>query len=396
MRKHFLFLNVGHFLDHLFILIYPTVVLALQDEWSFAYNDLLLYGLMGGFAVGAASIPMGWLGDRWSRHGMISVFFIGIGLASIATGFARSPIEIGIGVTFIGIFAAIYHPVGIAMVFSGAENAGRDLAVNGVWGNLGLAAAAMTAAGITELLGWSWAFILPGIVSVAIGVVYTLSYGRQPDPVIAKRKTAAITIGDQKLMIRIFCIIGIDVLLGGLVFHVTTIALPKIIEQDAAGIADRLTDVGMFAMVIFALASGAQLVIGNLIERYQARRILFCVVGLQAATLFIAPLVSDLLLIGVMFVLMFGVFGQIPINDWLVGHYSANEWRARFYALKYTLGLAVAAAAYWVISTMHAMYGNFDGLYLLLGGLMSVVALAVLMLPDNETERAAAEPQPAE
>ena len=182
MRKHFLFLNVGHFLDHLFILIYPTVVLALQDEWSFAYNDLLLYGMLGVFAFGAASIPMGWLGDRWSRHGMISVFFLGIGLASIATGFATSPVEIGIGVTFIGIFAAIYHPVGIAMVFSGAENAGRDLAVNGVWGNLGLAAAAMTAAAITEWFGWSWAFILPGIASVAIGIVYALTYQAAEKP----------------------------------------------------------------------------------------------------------------------------------------------------------------------------------------------------------------------
>ena len=396
MRKHFLFLNVGHFLDHLFILIDPTVVLALQDEWSFAYNDLLLYGMLGVFAFGAASIPMGWLGDRWSRHGMISVFFLGIGLASIATGFATSPIEIGIGVTFIGIFAAIYHPVGIAMVFSGAENAGRDLAVNGVWGNLGLAAAAMTAAAITEWFGWSWAFILPGIASVAIGIVYALTYGRQPDPVIAKRKTAAVAIGDQRLMARIFCAMGVAVLFGGLVFHVTTTALPKILEQDAAGITGRLLDVGMYAMFIFAFASGAQLVIGNLIERFQARRILFCVTGLQALMLFAAPVVSDLVLMVIMFGLMFGVFGQIPVNDWLVGHYSANEWRARFYALKYTLGLAVAAAAYWLISTLHAIYGDFDMLYVILGGVMSAVALTVLMLPDNETERAAAAPQPAE
>ena len=154
MRKHFMFLNIGHFLDHMFILIYPTVVLALQDEWSFAYDDLLIYGSLGVFAFGAASIPMGWLGDRWSRHGMMSVFFIGIGLSAIGAGFATTPFQIGMGMLAIGIFAAIYHPVGIAMVFSGAENAGRDLAVNGVWGNLGLAAAAVTAATITELIGW--------------------------------------------------------------------------------------------------------------------------------------------------------------------------------------------------------------------------------------------------
>ena len=94
-RLHFLLLNIGHFLDHLFTLIFATVAaLALHREWGLGYAELLKYATPGFFAFGVFALPAGWLADKWSREGMMSVFFIGIGLASIATAFARTPLEL--------------------------------------------------------------------------------------------------------------------------------------------------------------------------------------------------------------------------------------------------------------------------------------------------------------
>jgi hypothetical protein len=97
-RLNFLFLNIGHFLDHLFTLIFATVAaVALSREWTLSYGELLKYATPGFFAFGAFALPAGRLADKWSREGMMGVFFIGIGLASIATSFARTPFEIGLG-----------------------------------------------------------------------------------------------------------------------------------------------------------------------------------------------------------------------------------------------------------------------------------------------------------
>ncbi|HLB17050.1 MAG TPA: MFS transporter, partial [Burkholderiales bacterium] len=112
------FLNVGHFVDHLAMLIFPTAVLAIGVTWQRPYSELLPLALGGFIAFGAFSIPAGWFADHWSRSGMMKLFFFGIGAATIATGFARSPVELAIGLTAIGVFAAIYHPVGIAMLVS--------------------------------------------------------------------------------------------------------------------------------------------------------------------------------------------------------------------------------------------------------------------------------------
>src|SRR5690606_1604157 len=86
----------------------------------------------------------------------------------------RNEFEIACGLGLIGLFAAIYHPVGIPMVVTHARAVGHTLAVNGVFGNLGLAFAAVVTGALTEAIGWGAAFILPGIVSVAAGIAFAL------------------------------------------------------------------------------------------------------------------------------------------------------------------------------------------------------------------------------
>ena len=121
-RKHFLFLNVGHFLDHLFTLIFATAAaLVLTREWGLSYAELIPYATPGLIAFGVLSLPAGWLADRWSREGMMVVFFIGIGLASIATSAVQSPLQMAAGLFVVGTFAAIYHPVGLAMIARGGR-----------------------------------------------------------------------------------------------------------------------------------------------------------------------------------------------------------------------------------------------------------------------------------
>ena len=172
-RLNFFFLNVGHFLDHLFMLIFATVAaLRLTEEWGMSYAALIPYATPGFIAFGVCALPAGWLADKWSREGVMVVFFIGIGASSIATALANTPIEIALGLLAIGAFAAIYHPVGLAMVVHGREKTGVPLAVNGVFGNLGVAAAALITGYFIDTGGWRNAFILPGIVSIGLGIAY--------------------------------------------------------------------------------------------------------------------------------------------------------------------------------------------------------------------------------
>lgn len=68
------FVNLAHLVDHKFMLIFPTAVLAMEADFGRSYGELLALSLGGFIAFGAGSIPAGWLGDRWSRRHMLGVF----------------------------------------------------------------------------------------------------------------------------------------------------------------------------------------------------------------------------------------------------------------------------------------------------------------------------------
>ena len=87
-KHHALLLNLAHLIDHFFMLIFPTAVLAISLEWGMSFAQLLPLSLPAMAVFGLGALPAGWLADHWSRRGMMTVFFFGIGAASILSGLA--------------------------------------------------------------------------------------------------------------------------------------------------------------------------------------------------------------------------------------------------------------------------------------------------------------------
>ena len=283
----FLFLNIGHFLDHFFVLIFATVAaLRLTLEWNLSYAQLIPYATPGLIAFGVCAIPAGWLADKWSREGMMAVFFVGIGLSSMYTGMANSPLEIGIGLTLVGVFAAIYHPVGLAMVVQGRDKMGIPLAVNGVFGNMGVACAALVTGYFIDNVGWRSAFYLPGAISIVLGVLYMVFEGKissqHPDSGVTKPITQDAAPNSRGLLARVFGIVFFTTALGGMIFQSTTFALPKIFDERLGDLAISATEVGFYAFLVFSVAAFAQLLVGYLLDRYRLRIIFAWIAALQA------------------------------------------------------------------------------------------------------------------
>src|SRR5205814_6653481 len=173
------FVNAAHFIDHYSMLIFAAAVIVMGPALGMGYSELLPYATPGFVAFGAGSLLTGWLGDRWSRRHMMVIFFAGIGASMIAVGFAESPLQLGAALLSIGLFASIYHPVGTAMIVSYADRLGREMGLNGVWGNLGVASSALATGVIGQYLGWRFAFIVPGIVTGLIGLTFARTAGHE-------------------------------------------------------------------------------------------------------------------------------------------------------------------------------------------------------------------------
>src|SRR3982074_3303820 len=169
------FVNVAHFIDHYAMLIFAAAVIVMGPALGMAYSELLPYAPPGFVAFGAGSLLPGGLADCGSRRHMMVIFFAGIGISMIAVGLVQTPLQLGAALLSIGLFASIYHPVGTAMIVSYADRLGREMGLNGVFGNLGVASSALVTGVAGQFLGWRWAFILPGIVTILIGLVFARS-----------------------------------------------------------------------------------------------------------------------------------------------------------------------------------------------------------------------------
>ncbi len=386
-KRNFLFLNIGHALDHFFMLVFTTAVLTMESEFGDSYGKLLLLTTWSFLFFGGASLPAGWLGDKWSRHGMMLIFFIGIGTASILTGFATTPLHVEIGLALVGIFGAIYHPIGLALVVEEAGKVGRALGINGVWGNLGVAAAALTTGAIADLWGWRMAFIIPGCVAIAIGVAYGMHLYAVRGMALAdaagkKKRVFDIPVSVQR---RVFLFLILAPLFGGLIFNATTITLPKILDEKLAGILGSASEVGVTTAVIFALAAFAQIAVGELLDRYPTKRLYVALVSAQMALCALAVAAVGWSALAVSLPLMLATFGIIPMNDWIVAHYISVEYRSRVYAVKSVLALGVGAIAVQVSGRLHEMTGNFNALFITLAAAAAVVIVgALLMLPGRK------------
>ncbi len=389
-RAHFLLLNIGHFLDHLFTLVFATIAaLTLSREWNADYATLLAYATPGFFAFGLFALPAGWLADRWSRDGMMVVFFIGIGFSSIATGFASTPLQLGIGLFCIGIFAAIYHPVGLAIVTARWRNTGIRIAVNGVFGNLGVGGAALIAGALIDHSDWRGAFIAPGIFSIILGILYAALRWPELNTNTASRTATAETVISptmKGILLRVSIIVFATTALSSIIFQSTTFALPKILDERLQDLARYLRDgeaattIGSLAFLVFATASMAQLIVGKLLDRLGARPVFITVAIIQIIFFALMPGLHDTYALAVALGFMLGAFGQIPINDYLIGKMASGPQRASIYGIRYVVSFTTLAAALPLIALVHANWG-FDTLFLILATTATLILAIVIRLP---------------
>ena len=246
------------------------------------------------------------------------------------------------------------------------------------------------------------AFILPGAVSVGVAVLYAVL--RRDEMVALGRLKAKSAEADhpppgrelKAVLIRVAAIVFVTTAVSSVVFQSTTFALPKIFDERLRGIAGTLaewakgaglpgqadiaTTIGIFAFIVFTVASFAQLAVGGLLDRFGPRFVFMAVAGIQLAFFSAMPGLSDGAALAVALGFMLGAFGQIPINDFMIGKMAVGEYRARAYGIRYVVSFTALAATLPLISLIYENWG-FDVLFQILAGAASVLLLGAVILP---------------
>ena len=382
-----MYINIGHFLDHFMMLIFAKAAFDAGRHFGLSYDEIIIYGTLGLFLFGAAAPLAGWLADKYSRSLIIIIYPFGVSLGAFLCFLSSSPIMLGISIGVIGFFAAIFHPVGIAMLIRDSNKVGIRLGVNGVWGNMGVAAAPVLTGFIILNSNWQLSFLVPSLICLIFGIAQLRGFKEidiQEEKI--KQKTSNGLVEGWKIVLLS---LTMTTLAGGFIFGSLTFLIPRIFEVNLSGISVDIAITGLLAGIVYAIASLSQVGVGYLIDRYSPKIILgFVGIG-QFFLIYLSSLYIDYALFFVMLMAMFFVFGQVPITDAILVRYVDDQWRARILSVKFLINLCAGASVLPLVSLFLGYGYTFSDLLTILSCLSIFVVISAYMLPkikDNKPE----------
>ncbi len=383
------FINIGHALDHFVLLIFPTAMIAYAQETGIDYASLLALATGAFVAFGVLSLPVGFLANWIGRRTMFAIYFFGTAFALAGMSTAQSNTAFAVWLFIMGSFAAIYHPVGGAMLAANvpAGRFGRTLARNGVWGNLGAASAPILTATLASTIGWRSAFLVPAAVALVVGIAFVVLMPNEVAVAPGSKGKSSHRFPEQHVY-TIAAAFMVAVAAGGATFNMLSVALPKVIDERL-GLDLPLWLIGSLATFVFLFGAFTQLNVGRWIEKLALPR-LFLILGvMQPLGFAIASVFTGVpLLIGLLITIA-AIYGNVLVIDAIVARYVPDEQRTRAYGIRYFLGFAASGFAVPLISYLHG-YGGFP-LVLVIAGVfgfclfLSAVFVYRLMTSGEQT-----------
>ena len=374
-----LYLNISHFLDHFIMLVFAKAAYDAGRHFGLGYEDIIVYGVAGFVLFGAMAPVAAHLADRYSRSLMMVVYHFGIGLAAIMAGLTQTVWQLGAAIGLIGIFAAIYHPVGIAMLIRSNRAIGFRLGINGVFGNMGVAAAPLIIGLLLTVGDWRLCFIASGLFCIAYGVLFILQLAEDAVPPVKKaaKGVTGFAPGWQMALGAML----LSTASGGFIFGAMTFVVPRYFEISLPTISTSVAVTGLLASIVYATASFSQIGVGWLIDRVPPKWVLFSVGVGQVIFVALAARFTDYALFFAMLIAMSFVFGQIPITDTILSRYVPDSWRARALSVKFMINLMIGASVLPICGTILQAGYEMSALFSLMSVLAVMIVLGGILLP---------------
>jgi MFS family permease len=387
-RWTLVFSSLGHALVHMLTAFFFIVVLALETEWNRPYHELIELWTLGALLVGLCALPAGWLADRWSAPGMMVIMFFGMGASCLYCAGVDSPSEMLVGLAGLGVFASIYHPVGVPWIVRNSAAKGRALGINGIFGGFGVALAGAVSGLLIDLVGWRAVFALPGLASIVSGLAlaYCVQTGRIEEANLATGKDSRRGEGG---MLRGFLLLLLTMFCLGFVFQTSQVAFPKLFDVRLdEWLGQGTLGVGLAVSGVYALGSLVQLLGGHLADRFPLKPVYLIIVMLQAPILLAVAVSFGLPLLASATVAVMLSSAALPAENLLLARYSPRRHQSLAFGIKFVLAFGTAPLAIRFVSRVNATTGEFTWVFLVLGAL-SVIACAVAAALPRERSSAA-------
>lgn len=381
------FAAIGHFLFHVLVALYLTIVLVLEVDWQRSYDELIALWTFGALLLGLAAPLAGWLSDHWGAGKVMVIYFLGIGAATALCGLAAGPGSLAVSLGLMGFFGAIYHPVGTAWLVANARARGKAIGALGIFGGLGTAVAALIAGSLTDLVSWRAAFIVPGLVAVAAGL-YLLMLLTKGHIVERKQDIQPQPEPSRAEVRRAFAALAVTMSLTTVIYHAFTTMLPKWLDVELGALLGQgLLGLGAVIMAVYLLGASSQLIGGHLSDKGAAKAAYVASYALKVIALVAACAITSwpVLIAAVLVVFAFDI--AAPVENVLIARFSPGRRRGLAYGIRNGIAIVGAPLGVQLVALLYTPGSGFQNLLLVLAGLALLILLAALALPSDRPRK---------
>ncbi len=369
---------------HMFAAFYFVIVLSIEKEWNFTYDELISLWTLGALLIGLGAIPAGWLSDKWSRSSMMAIMFIGMGISSILCGISNDRSLLFVGLSLLGLSCAIYHPVGIAWVVNSSKKKGKALGINGIFGGVGIGSGAFVAGLLIKYFNWNFAFILPGIFSILIGLILFICIFNK---VISFENTKTNDLEEKNSsnkLIIIACIMLFSMFGLGLTFQIMQTSIPKVFDIRIQNIST--FEIGTTIGIIYTIAGFMTLIGGILADRFSLKKIYVIGIAAQIPCFYLMAFLTNFNLVLVSLIAAMFNSSILPTENILLAKFTPEKHHGLIYGIKFIVAFGSAPIAVFLISRIYEQTKEFAELFYISSVLMILVTISVLFLPVKKNK----------
>ena len=359
----------GHFLSHCNMLVFPALAFPLSQHFGFDLATTLDLGFWMYLLFGITALPWGILADKFGPRPLLALFYLGGGCSGLmAAACLHDPLAFRIGLFCIGLFSGIYHPAGLGWIAGQIPRTARAMAINGIFGSLGLATGPLLAGLVNCLFGVQAVYFCLGLMNFA-GIFFLLltkkASADERQGIPQSREPAKNEFSAWKgFFILLACM-----MLGGVVYRGATVTLPALFELNlpatVTAVNKRFQGTAISANVVATVTIGilylvgmyGQYVGGKCGERFDLR---FAYLGFHLLTVpcaFLLGKATNAPLILLAGLHSFFLLGMQPLENTLVARLTPVWMRSSAYGMKFILTFGVGALSVKMIKIIEQNLG---------------------------------------
>ena len=367
-RRILIFSNVGHFLVHSIVLIFPSIVTPISRSFSLSFAETIRISFPMYLLYGLGALPSGFIIDHLRPKISYGLYFSGVFLFTFIASFAKNPLQLRLALAILGIFLSMYHPLGLGLISINIKNRGMALGLNGIFGSLGLALAPFIAGIINYWYGWRNVYRFMSFIPL---IMFFMLLILDLETVSNKKRDQQNTLKEKSdSSIIPFFILMISMCMAGFVYRGQSIIMPTYFEKKVYFFFNFIKKLNIknfqgaktlsattLTSFVYGISIFGQLIGGRIANRYRLDLFYFYFFLLSLPFLIMMYFFQNVLLfVSSIFFILFTV-GMQPIENSLVASFTPNRWRSTSYGLKFIVTFGISS---FVIYPVGYIQKNFS------------------------------------